>query len=48
MHLAHIPKYTIQNRNADISVLSGVLWDMEQVRFWICGICLLAKCDMKT
>ena len=31
MHLFHIPQYTIQNRNGHISVLNGVLWDIEQV-----------------
>ena len=28
MHLSHITKYTIQNRNVHISVLNGVLCDM--------------------
>ena len=36
MHLSHIPQYTIQNRNAHISVLNAVLWDME---YALCGIC---------
>ena len=31
MHLSHIPQYTIQNRNVNISVLNGVLWDMGQM-----------------
>ena len=35
MHLSHIPQCTIQNRNVHISVVNGVLWDMEQVH---CGI----------
>ena len=36
MHLFHIPQCTIQNRILHISVLNGVLWDMEKVH---CGIC---------
>ena len=32
----NIPQYTIENRNVQISVLNGVLWDMAQVH---CGIC---------
>ena len=36
MHLSYIPQYTIQNRNVDISVLNGALWDMEQVHHGIC------------
>ena len=35
MHLPHMPQYTIQDKNAHISVLNGTLWDMGQVR---CGI----------
>ena len=31
MHLFQIPQRTIQNINVHISVLNGVLWDMEQV-----------------
>ena len=38
MHLFPIPQHTIQNRNVHISVLNGVLWDMEQVRFGICEV----------
>ena len=30
MHLSHIPKCTIQNRNANIFVLIGVLSDLER------------------
>ena len=41
MHLSHIPQYTIQNRNAHISVLNGVLCDMGQVYCGICEIRLL-------
>ena len=36
MHLSHIPRCTIQNRNVHISVLNCALWDMGQVQ---CGIC---------
>ena len=39
MHLLYIPQCTIQNRNVHSSVLSGALWDMEQVN---CGICEIA------
>ena len=35
MHLFYIPRCTIQNRNVHISVLNGVLWDMEQVHYGI-------------
>ena len=35
MHVSHIPQCTIQNRNAHISVLNGVLWDMEQLHYRI-------------
>ena len=31
MHLFHIPQCSIQNKNVHISVLSGGMWDMEQV-----------------
>ena len=41
MHLSHIPQYTIQNRNVQISVLNGVLWDMGQVHCGISDIDLL-------
>ena len=34
MRLSHIPQCTIQNRNVHISVLNGVLWDVEQV-LWV-------------
>ena len=40
MHLFHIPQCTIQNRYVHISVLNGVLWDMEQVH---CGMCDISK-----
>ena len=36
VHLFHIPQCTIQNRNVQISVLNGAMWDMEQMH---CGIC---------
>ena len=35
MHQVHIQQCTIQNRNVHISVLNGLLWDMEQLH---CGI----------
>ena len=38
MHLFHTPQYFDQNKNVQISVLNGALWDMEQVHFWICEI----------
>ena len=38
MHVSHIPQCTIQNRNAHISVLNGVLWDMEQLHYRICEV----------
>ena len=38
MHLFHIPECSIQKRNVHISVLSGALWDMEQVYSGICEI----------
>ena len=41
MHLFHIPQCTIQNRNVNISVLNGTLWDMEQVHCGIYKIALL-------
>ena len=41
MHPFHIPQCSIQNRNVHISVLNGVLWDMEQVHSGICEIGLL-------
>ena len=41
MHLFHIPEYIMQNRNVSISVLNGVLWNMEQVHYGICEIGLL-------
>ena len=41
MHLSHIPQYTIQNRNVHLSVLNGVLWDMEQLYWKICEIGLI-------
>ena len=40
MHLFHIPQCAIQNRNVHITVVSGALWDMEQV---YCGICELGQ-----
>ena len=41
MHMFHIPQFSIQNRNVHISVLNGVLWDMEQVHSGIWEISLL-------
>ena len=38
MHLFHIPQCSIQNRNVNISVLNGALWDMEQVHSGICKL----------
>ena len=43
MHLFHIPQCTIQNRNVDISVLNGALWDKQQLH---CGICELGQSCM--
>ena len=43
MHLAHIPQYTIQNRNVHISVVNGMLWDMRQVYCSVCEIDLLGN-----
>ena len=37
----HHSQCTIKNRNVHISVLNGVLWDMEQVYCVICEIGLL-------
>ena len=45
MHLFPIPQCFIQNRNVNISVLNGILWDMEQVHSGICEIGLLQKID---
>ena len=42
MYQAHIPQYTIQNRNEHISVLNAVLWNMKQVH---CGICEFGLSD---
>ena len=36
LHVFHIPQCTIQNRDVQISVLNGALWDMKLV---YCGIC---------
>ena len=41
MRLSHIPQCIIQNRIVHISVLNGVLWDMEQVHYGICETGLL-------
>ena len=38
MHQFYIQQCTIQNRNVQISVLNGVLWDMGQM---YCAICEL-------
>ena len=38
MHPFYILQCSIQNRNVHISILSGALWDLEQV---YCGICEL-------
>ena len=43
MHLFHTPQCSIQNRNVHISVLSGALWDMEQVHSGICEIALVCS-----
>ena len=46
MHLFHIPKCSIQNRDVHISVLNGALWDMEQVHSGICKIGLfISECE---
>ena len=44
MHLSHIPKCTIQNRNVHISVLNCVLMDMGQVSAGICEVVLFDTC----
>ena len=36
LHLTHTAQCTTQNKTVHISVLSGALWDMEQLH---CGIC---------
>ena len=41
MHLFRIPQCTIQKKNVHISVLSGELWDTEQVHYAICETGLL-------
>ena len=41
MHLFYIPQCTIQNINVHISVMNGVLWDMEQVHYGNCEISVL-------
>ena len=38
MHLFHIPQCSIQNRNVHISVLTGALWNVEQVHAGICEL----------
>ena len=43
MHLSHIPQYTIQSRIVYISVLNGVLSDMEQVQREISDIANFRK-----
>ena len=44
-HQAHIPN--THYSHVHISFLNDVLWDMEQGHIWICGICILLKCDIK-
>ena len=41
VHHFHIPQGTILNRNVHISVLNGVLWDMERMQCRICKTGLL-------
>ena len=38
MHLSHIPQYTIEKKTSHMYVLNGVLLDIGQVHFDICGI----------
>ena len=38
MHLSHIPELTVENMNVHISILTGVMWDTEQVNYGICEI----------
>ena len=38
MHLSHIPKWFIQNRNIHVSVLNGALRAMGHVYSWICEL----------
>ena len=45
MHQLHIPQCSIQNRNVNISILNGTLWDTEQVHYGICEIGLLPQCQ---
>ena len=40
MHPIYIPQCTIQNRNVYISVLTDVLWDIDQVH---CGVCEIGQ-----
>ena len=44
MHLFHIPRCTIQNRNVHISVLNVALWDMKLVDCEISEVSLLSFC----
>ena len=46
MLLTHIPRYTIQNRNVQVSVLSSVLWDTKQVHCVVCEIGSFAIAQM--
>ena len=39
MYLFYIPQCTMRNKKVHISILNGVLWDMELVH---CGICEIA------
>ena len=41
IYLFYIPQCTMRNRNVHISILNGVLWDMELVHCGICEIALL-------
>ena len=45
LYLSHISQCTIPNRNVQISVLKGVLWDMEQVYYGIREFALFNKTE---
>ena len=46
MHLFNIQQCTVQNKNVHISVLTGSLWDMEQVHYGICELGQLLNDDI--
>ena len=46
MHLPHIPQCITQNRNVNISVLNGALWENGQVHCGICKVGLFHKTPM--